>query len=58
MSKESKDPKRRQALNDATSGQFGSEPRPEVKPDVERDAQDKVARERREKANREKYYVK
>lgn len=58
MSKDTGDPKRRQALNDATSGQFGSEPRPEVKPDVDKSEQDRVAKERREKANREKYYVK
>lgn len=58
MSKDAKDPKRRQALNDATSGQFGSEPRPEVKPDVDKGEQDRVAKERRERANREKYYVK
>lgn len=34
MSKEGKSPRSRdQALNDATAGQFGEEPRPEVKPD-------------------------
>ena len=58
MSKDEKDPKRKQALNDATSGQFGSEPRPEVHPDVEKEHLSKAAKERRERANKEKFYAK
>ncbi|HEX6562237.1 MAG TPA: hypothetical protein VF016_09460 [Nitrososphaera sp.] len=60
MSKETKNPtKRDQALNDATEGQFGKEPRPEVvDPNVEKKSQSKNAKDARETANREKYYAK
>jgi hypothetical protein len=58
MSKAGNDPKRKQALNDATSGQFGSEPRPDVGPDVEKEGLSKAAKERRERANKEKFYAK
>lgn len=59
MSKETKDPtKRDRALNDSTSGQFGSEPRPEANPNVEKEDQSRNEKDRRERANREKYYLK
>lgn len=58
MSKETKNPtKRDQALNDATEGQFGEEPRPEVDPYVEKKDPGKNAKDTRERADREKYYL-
>jgi hypothetical protein len=58
LSKETKNPtKRDQALNDATEGQFGKEPRPEVDPNVEEKDQSKNAKDARERTNHEKYYV-
>lgn len=58
MSKDAKDPKRQQALNDAASGQFGSEPTPNVGPDVEKEGLSKAAEERRKRANKERFYAK
>ncbi|AIF83191.1 hypothetical protein NTE_01118 [Candidatus Nitrososphaera evergladensis SR1] len=60
MSKETKNPtKRDQALNDATEGQFGKEPRPEPEPNVgKRKDPSRNAKDAREKANRERYYAK
>ncbi|AIC17145.1 hypothetical protein [Nitrososphaera viennensis] len=60
MSKETRNPaKRDQALNDATEGQFGEEPRPEVRPNVEKkkDQSRNTAKDIQERANREKRYA-
>lgn len=40
-------PKRDQALNDATHGQFGDEPRPEPKPDMDERTSDGNHRDNR-----------
>lgn len=59
MSKETKNPaKRDQALNDATQGQFGSQPRPTPEPNVERKDQSMSPEDdERKLAERKKYYL-
>jgi hypothetical protein len=50
LSKETKSPsKRDQALNDATAGQLGTEPRPEVEPNVDNKDQARNKRVKGEK---------